>query len=84
MPAHSIDWRDHLDDMLINAGTTGLKQREIVARMQNLATAGDIAQHLTALLAEDKVQRFVVPSRLGTGGRPATWWRATHLILESD
>lgn len=76
----SMSWQDHLHDLLVEAGTEGLGQREIVKKLENLCRADDILNELEYLLAcnPQKVQKFLVPTK----GRPKTVWRATIHILK--
>lgn len=73
-PSQMVDWRDKLADMLIMAGTTGLYQSVIVKRLDGHVGAALLLEHLEALRAENKVQRF---------GKIPTIWRATTLLCES-
>jgi hypothetical protein len=74
------DWRETLRDFLIEGGTEGWPQREIVKRMEGTVLAEDISEQLEFLLNCDppKVQKFLVPTK----GRPKTVWRATIHILK--
>ena len=79
------DWREKLRELLVRAGTVGMKQRDIVKwfdqRNYVEARAEDIENQLEAWLALDMVQSF----RVRTGrraGRPARIWRATTLIYK--
>lgn len=76
--ATGSDWREKLRNFLLQAGTDGRKQKDIVFYLQEVVTAAEITQHMTAWKAEGKVDRYTVP----TGGRPATIWRATTKMLE--
>lgn len=73
-----MDWQDEIRDMLIEAGTDGLKQNIIIKRFDHWIQAEEIIAELEALEAHLKVQRF----RVGKRGRPATIWRATTEILK--
>ena len=77
-PFQHSDWRAGVEEFLINAGTNGRKHSDILHRFQLAADAPTITNHLEALLAERKVDRF----RLKTKGRPAMYWRATTKIME--
>lgn len=74
------DWREMLRDFLIQGGTEGWGQREIVKFLENVCLADDIAGELEFLLNcnPPKVQKFLVPTK----GRPKTVWRATIHILK--
>ncbi len=76
-----MDWREELAEILILAGTTGLKQYAIIKRFDNWVGADDLVMELEGLQAMNKVQKFVVRAKRG---RPATVWRATNLILKPD
>jgi hypothetical protein len=71
------EWHQELEQLLIRAGTTGLKQKEIIIKMQGYTTAEPIEEYLMALASEGKVQRFTVQTR----GRPTKIWRATSAML---
>lgn len=73
-------WQDHLQGILIENGTEGISQREIIKKLENVALAEDILPELEFLLNcnPPKVQKFVVPTK----GRPKTVWRATIHILK--
>lgn len=73
-------WQDHLQGILVEAGTEGIGQREIVKKLENVARAEDIVYELEFLLnlKPPKVQKFSVPTK----GRPKTVWRATIHILK--
>lgn len=81
-PNGHADWREDLERFLITAGTTGRKQHDITERFGNWVTAGILQEHLEALRAEGKAQKFKPPST-GTGRTPVIW-RATKLILNQD
>ncbi len=75
--APTLDWQEELVHMLIEAGTVGLTQTAIVKRFENWKFTAELQNELEVLLAQNKVQRFKVPTK----GRPAIVWRATTLIL---
>ena len=79
------DWREKLRELLVSAGTVGMKQRDIVVwfdkRYYLEARAAEIEEQLEAWLAQDMVQKFRLSTSL-RGGRPATLWRATTLIYK--
>lgn len=77
------DWRSLLVDLLVGAGTTGIKQRDIIHKLQAYADADTLIDELQSLRKQRKVQKFGLPSG-PRGGRPATVWRATKLILEEE
>lgn len=76
------DWRDSLREFLINGGTDGRSQSEVVAKFNGYASAESLTNELEALHLDDKVQRFDVMSETGKG-RPKLVWRATNKMLES-
>lgn len=83
MPRQTITvgtWQEHLQGILIEAGTEGMSQRDIVKKLENVALAEDIIPELEFLLncKPPKVQKFNVPTK----GRPKTVWRATTHILK--
>ncbi len=73
-------WQEHLQAILIEAGTEGISQREIVKKLENVALAEDIKFELDFLLNcnPPKVQKFIVPTK----GRSKTVWRATIHITK--
>lgn len=73
-------WQDHLRDILVEAGTEGIAQREILKKLENVTRADEIRYELEFLLNcnPPKVQKFNV----ATKGRPKTVWRATIHILK--
>lgn len=73
-------WQDMLRDFLIEGGTDGWRQRDIITRMEHCADAEMLKNELEFLLNCDppKVQKFYVPTK----GRPKTIWRATIHILK--
>lgn len=75
-------WQDIMRDILVEAGTIGLGQRELVKKMENYVLVDDIVNELEFLLNcnPPKVQKFTVKTR----GRPKTVWRATIHILKGD
>lgn len=74
------DWRDDLAHFLITAGTTGRAQSEILSRFQSRAKAPAIRAHLEAWLAENVVQKFMLPTK----GRKTLVWRATTKMIETE
>jgi len=78
---HVLDWQHELTAFLITGGVSGRTQSEISKRFINHARAPQILNELEALMAEDKVQRFDMPTH-GKRGRPYTVWRATTNILK--
>jgi len=73
---NNTDWRDILSDWLIESGIQGVPHWKIISRFQRRANAKEITDHLEALQAEDRVQRF----RVDSGGMV---WRATTKMLEN-
>lgn len=71
------EWRDKLRSFLIQGGTDGRLQRDIIFYMQHYATAVELNSHMEAWRIEGKVEKFSVPTR----GRPATVWRANTTLL---
>jgi hypothetical protein len=73
-------WQEMLRDILVEAGTDGIGQRELVKAMEAHVLVDDITNELEFLLNcnPPKVQKFVVKTR----GRPKTVWRATIHILK--
>jgi hypothetical protein len=76
-----IEWRERLYVFLTSAGTVGRKWSEILHHMERQVQADEIEMELEALWAENKVQRFQVPT-VGRKGRTATVWRATTKMLD--
>lgn len=75
----TFDWREQLVQFLITGGIQGRSQSEVLAKLQDYATADMIRNELDGLHLEDKVQRFDIPSS-ETGGRAKIIWRATTKI----
>jgi hypothetical protein len=76
------DWRELLINYLIEAGTVGKKQAEIVTKFEHHASAAVITGELEALQSEDKVQLFHITPK-GGSGRKYKLWRATTKIIEN-
>lgn len=74
-----MTWRERVIDHLINAGTVGAQQTELLTMLRRQANARDMLRFLNVLKAENKVQVFRVPSARGL---TANVWRATTKILE--
>lgn len=74
------DWQGTIVRMLINGGTTGLKQGELLVRVGREVTGAQLTEFLNTLLMEHKVQKFRVPI---ARGQPAIVWRATTKITEN-
>lgn len=74
------NWQEVLREFLIEGGTEGWGQREVVKKLENMVTVDDIVPELEFLLNTNppKVQKFLVPTK----GRPKTVWRATIHILK--
>lgn len=70
-------------DLLIKAGTQGLRQADITRALRNTTQASTLLVVLNTLHELDMVQRFE-NVRLSTRGRPTTIWRATKLIMARD
>lgn len=75
----SLRLEDALIQMLIEAGTTGIKQSILTNKLQRFGTADEIKQQLEHLKDQNKVQKFIVKSKVS---RPITWWRATEEIIK--
>jgi hypothetical protein len=75
-----LNWQDTLREFLIEGGTEGWGQREIVKRLESQVLVEDIIPELEFLLncTPPKVQKFQVPTK----GRTKTVWRATIHILK--
>jgi hypothetical protein len=73
----TLDWQEELVHILVDAGTVGLTQYQIIKRFDHWILAGQLLNELEILRLQNKVQRFRVPTK----GRPAIYWRATNLIL---
>jgi len=73
-------WQDAIRQVLINAGSEGMGQREIIKKLEHVAVADEVLPELEFLLncSPPKVQKFTVPTK----GRPKTVWRATVHILK--
>ena len=79
-PSGYADWRLELIRYLISGGVTGRGQTLITNKFTNWAYADAVRYELEVLLAEGKVQKFIVPR--GGKGLTKTIWRATDKILE--
>jgi hypothetical protein len=75
------EWQEDLIEVLVNAGTTGLKQSEIVSYFARKASSESLVRELEILHAQQRVQKFMVKKPSGAG-RPAVVWRATIHILK--
>lgn len=73
-PSGHADWREELERFLIGQGTNGVKQTNVVTRVQNWVLGKEAVDYLETLRLEGKVQKF----RVGK----ATIWRATSKIME--
>lgn len=73
-------WQESLRTVLVEAGTEGIGQREIIKKLEHVAVADEVLPELEFLLNCDppRVQKFTVPTK----GRPKTVWRATVHILK--
>jgi hypothetical protein len=69
-----MDWQAKLTEWLINAGTVGRRQSELISRVSTKVDDREVLSFLNSLLAEGKVQKFILP-----GG--VIQWRATTKIL---
>lgn len=83
MPRTAPDeyWRLTLRELLIDAGTTGMRITPILHRFVHSASSAEINEQLEEWLEEGKVQKFTVPSGK-KGGRPSQVWRATTEMLK--
>lgn len=81
--AHPGDWQDQLTQILIKMGTAGIKQSDLATRMRNRIGAEALQNELESLLADDRVQKFILPTT-GKSKRMYTCWRATTKILKPD
>lgn len=82
MVQNIIDWRERLKEILIEAGTVGVKQKTLTYSLRSWTRASEIKAQLEVLLEHDHVQKFELDSEELTGGRPVTIWRATTKIME--
>lgn len=74
------DWRVRMRNLLLDAGTDGVKQTVILRDLRSLEINADLMlEQLEFWRAEGKVQRFTTASGQ-RGGRPMTIWRATTLL----
>lgn len=69
-----------LRELLIKAGTQGLKQYQITSQLQRYGSAKVLRDMLEDWELKQWVQRFEMPRK---NWRPTTVWRATTLILNS-
>lgn len=74
-------WQEDLIDYMINGGTAGRNQSDILRRFQNRATTDMITSELESYQIEKRMQKFMYPPK-GGKGRPTTMWRATTKMLE--
>lgn len=70
-------WEETITRFLISKGVDGIKQSDLIYKFYQIVSAEEMLPWLEQLKEERKVDRFIVPTK----GRPATWWRATTLIL---
>lgn len=75
-------WDEQVILFLVNGGTLGRTQREIMLRYKGTIDSVALNAFLEALREEGKLDRFRVPHPSGKGN-PRTVWRATTKILES-
>lgn len=77
------DWEADVIDYLINAGTVGRDQSDLLRRFQGRARADMITDLLDAHQLEDRVQKFVLLPN-GGKGRRKTIWRATTKMVQTN
>lgn len=77
------DWQIDILDWLINAGTVGRDQSELLRRFQGRASSEMITSFLESYHLEQRLQKFVYPPK-GGKGRRKTVWRATTKMVETD
>lgn len=85
----SSDWQVDLVEYLINGGTVGRSQAELIKRASNRVNASDVIKYLYALQSERKIQSFAVapkqwnykPNYRTIIYDPKIVWRATIDIL---
>lgn len=75
-----MSWHETLIGYLIEAGTVGRSQSEILTRLGHKVTRGEIMEFLEALKSVGKVQRFEIGHE--AAGRPRNMWRATTKIRD--
>lgn len=78
MPGERVDWQVLLVNYLIGGGTVGRSQTEVTFKLKNHVKVPEFMNYLEVLVAQEKVQKFRLPSR----GNKVTYWRATTKILD--
>jgi hypothetical protein len=76
------DWQLELTNMLIDAGTVGVTQNEIMNRFRPMGEPELVMNELEVLREMHKVQRFEIPPEQGEKRRVQIVWRATNLITK--
>ncbi len=71
------DWQVKVTQMLIEAGTQGCRQQDLIAKAKNKAGDGDVIAFLRMLAADKKVDKYILPGEV-------TQWRATTNITKLE
>lgn len=69
-----MDWQARLVEFLINGGTVGRRQSELISRVSTKVDDREVLSFLNSLMSEGKVQKFILPGAV-------IQWRATRSIL---
>lgn len=81
MPMHSVEYRERIRNLLLDAGTSGVKQRDITHKLCHQLDAKEIMEILEKWRSVGAVQKFRLDE---LAHRPITMWRATKLLAETD
>lgn len=75
----SSDWQVDLVEYLINGGTVGRSQTELIKRASNKVNAPDVNAYLHALASERKVQKFIVSDGFKWSKQEIVWRATTEI-----
>lgn len=75
-----IIYKERIRELLLAAGTSGLKQKDITHHMVHKMTGAEITQQLEHWRSVGAVQKFRLDE---LPHRPITMWRATERLAET-
>jgi hypothetical protein len=81
MPMHEVEYKERIRQLLLRAGTAGIKQRYITHTLCHQLNAQEITAVLEKWRAIGAVQKFRLDE---LPHRPITMWRATEKLAEMD
>lgn len=81
MPNHTIEYRERIRELLLHAGVSGLKQKELTYRLSHKLNARQVLAILERWRRVGAVQKFLIE---GNPWRVTTMWRATTKLAETD